>query len=53
MQLALRRANDSRKGGPWQHEDFDVFDGGRVVDRVDLDEPRAGRESWFWASRSN
>ena len=29
--LVLRRANVSRKGGPWQHDDFDVFDGERDV----------------------
>jgi hypothetical protein len=28
-QLILRRANVSRKGGQWQHEDFDVFGGER------------------------
>ena len=28
MQLALRRANNSRKGGQWQDEDFDVFEAG-------------------------
>jgi hypothetical protein len=27
----MRRANVSRKGGPWQHEDYDVRDVGRPV----------------------
>jgi hypothetical protein len=31
--LILRRANVSRKGGAWQHEDYDVFDGERDVGR--------------------
>jgi hypothetical protein len=31
IQLILRRANISRQGGPWQHEDYDVFDGDREV----------------------
>jgi hypothetical protein len=34
MQLVLRRANLSRRGGPWQHEDFDVLDGERDVGRI-------------------
>jgi hypothetical protein len=44
--LLLRRANISRKGGPWQHDDYDVFDGtagadvGRIFQRAD--------GSWFW-----
>jgi hypothetical protein len=47
MQLVLRRANISRKGGPWQHEDFDVFDGDRSVGRVLVD-GYGGKEIWFW-----
>jgi hypothetical protein len=34
MQLVLRRANVSRKGGPWSEHDFDVFDGDRDVGRI-------------------
>jgi hypothetical protein len=30
----LRRANASRKGGHWQHEDYDVFDGDHDVGRI-------------------
>jgi hypothetical protein len=47
MQLILRRANISRKGGPWQHEDYDVFDGDRDVGRIYRldDRPDSG---WFW-----
>jgi hypothetical protein len=42
--LVLRRANVSRKGGPWQHDDYDVFDGERDVGRVF----RQADGSWFW-----
>ena len=47
-QLILRRANVSRKGGPWQHNDFDVFDGERDVGRVYLVDGYGGKETWFW-----
>jgi hypothetical protein len=42
--LILRRASISRKGGSWQHEDHDVFDGGREVGRLFLD----ANNVWFW-----
>jgi hypothetical protein len=42
--LILRRANVSRKGGEWQHEDCDVFDGDRNVGRIFLD----ANHMWFW-----
>jgi hypothetical protein len=42
--LILRRANASRKGGSWQHEDYDVFDGHRDVGRIFLQASGA----WFW-----
>jgi hypothetical protein len=48
-QLILRRANVSRKG-PWQHEDFDVFDGERDVGRIYLVDSNAGTETWFWGA---
>ncbi|HEY6332985.1 MAG TPA: hypothetical protein VI756_26915, partial [Blastocatellia bacterium] len=32
--LILRRANVSRKGGEWKHEDYDVFDGERCIGRI-------------------
>jgi hypothetical protein len=31
MQLILRRANVSRKGGPWSETDYDGFNGDRNV----------------------
>jgi hypothetical protein len=48
MQLILRRASVSRKGGPWQHEDYDVFDDDREVGRIYLVDGYAGNETWFW-----
>jgi len=47
MPLVLRRANVSRKGGPWQHDDFDVFDGEGDVGRVSLVDAYGGTETWF------
>jgi hypothetical protein len=46
--LILRRANIFRKGGPWQQEDYDVFDGDQNVGRIFCVNAYAGRESWFW-----
>ena len=46
--LTLRRANASRKGGPWQHEDYDVFDGEHDVGRIYLVDGYDGNEIWFW-----
>ena len=34
------------KGGPWQHEDFDVFDGDREVGRIYR--VNAHDEIWLW-----
>jgi hypothetical protein len=42
--LTLRRANVSRKGGSWQHEDYEVFDGDRDVGRIFLQ----ASGTWFW-----
>jgi hypothetical protein len=44
--LTLRRASVSRPSGSWQHDDFDVFDGGRDVGRIYR--INASREQWFW-----
>jgi hypothetical protein len=48
LALILRRANVSRRGGPWQHEDFDVIDGAQEVGRVCLIDAYGGDEAWFW-----
>jgi len=34
MQLVLRHANVSRKGGHWNDDDFDVFAGDQDVGRI-------------------
>jgi hypothetical protein len=44
--LILRRANVSRCGGEWQHDDFDVFDGDHVIGRIYR--VNAPAEDWFW-----
>jgi hypothetical protein len=44
--LILRRANISRSGGDWNHEDFDVFDGERRIGR--MHRVNASAEAWFW-----
>jgi hypothetical protein len=38
------RSGAKYKGGPWQHEDYDVFDGHRCVGRIFLD----ANHTWFW-----
>jgi hypothetical protein len=47
MPLILRSANSSRGGGDWNSDDFDVFDGGRLVGRVYRVNSPDG--IWFWA----
>ena len=32
--LVLKRASKSRPGGPWDADDYDVFDGDRHVGRI-------------------
>jgi hypothetical protein len=46
--LILRRANVSRKGGSWQHEDYNVFDGDREIERIHLIDSHGGNESSLW-----
>jgi hypothetical protein len=44
--LILRSANSSREGGDWNDEDFEVFDGDRLVGRVyRVNSPD---DIWFW-----
>jgi hypothetical protein len=47
MQLILRRANVSRKGGPWSEHDFDVCDGDDEVGRIYGVGGRPDGQ-WFW-----
>jgi hypothetical protein len=44
--LILRRASTSRKGGLWQHDDYDVLDGDREVGRIYR--VNAHTERWYW-----
>jgi hypothetical protein len=46
--LILRRSNVSRKGGSWQHEDYDVFDGEREVGRIYRIVTDMPASEWFW-----
>ena len=48
MGLVLRRANIFRKGGPWQQEDYDVFDAEQNVGQIYCVNAYARKESWFW-----
>jgi hypothetical protein len=44
--LLLRRAKVSRRGGDWNNDDFDVFDGEQNVGRIYR--INASTEAWFW-----
>ena len=46
MQLILRSAKSSREGGDWNVDDFDVFDGDRLVGRVYR--VNSSDPIWFW-----
>ena len=48
-ELVLRRAIVPHRGGAWQDDDFDVFDGERCVGRIHR--VNAPTEIWFWAVR--
>jgi hypothetical protein len=44
--LILRSANSYREGGDWNVDDFDVFDGDRVVGRIYR--VNSADRVWFW-----
>jgi hypothetical protein len=44
--LILRSASSSRESGDWNDDDFDVFDGDRLVGRVYR--VNSSEEIWFW-----
>ena len=44
--LLLRRASLSRQGGSWSEDDFDVFEGARVIGRIYR--VVGTSERWFW-----
>jgi hypothetical protein len=43
--LLLRRATISRFSGSWSDDDFEVFDGERMVGRIFR---QVGGKAWFW-----
>lgn len=46
--LTLERASKHRAGGPWDADDFDVYDGDRKIGRI-LWTYAANRDTpWFW-----
>ena len=46
--LTLVRANKSRGSGHWSDDDYDVYDGDRVIGRI-MRHPQAPEgEPWFW-----
>ena len=46
--LLLVRANKSRGGGHWSDDDYDVYDGDRVVGRIMLHPQAPEGQPWFW-----
>ena len=47
--LSIVRANKSRGGGPWPDDDYDVYDGERVVGRIFLHPQAPHGRPWFWS----
>jgi hypothetical protein len=46
--LTLKRASKHRAGGPWDADDYDVYDGERKIGRI-LWTYTANRDTpWFW-----
>ncbi len=45
--LTLKRASNSRPGGPWSDDDYDVFAGERHIGRI-MRHPQAPQgQPWF------
>lgn len=46
--LTLRRADKHRLGGPWDPDDYDVFDGDRHIGRIMRTHHAPANAPWFW-----
>ena len=46
--LVLKRANKSRGGSHWSDDDYDVYDGERVIGRIMLHPQAPKDQPWFW-----
>ena len=48
VMLTLKRASKSRPDGQWSDDDYDVFDGDRLIGRILLVPQAPGGQPWFW-----
>ena len=46
--LILKQANKSRSGGPWDKDDYNVFDGGQHIGRILWTHAASRDTPWFW-----
>ena len=47
--LLLKRASESRPSGSWARDDYDVYDGDRVIGRIMLHPQAPHGRPWFWS----